>query len=29
MAEFYSAGEIFAFPSINESLGMVYLEAQS
>ena len=29
MAEFYSAGEIFAFPGINESLGMVYLEAQS
>ena len=29
MAEFYSAGDIFAFPGINESLGMVYLEAQS
>ena len=29
MAEFYSAGEIFSFPGINESLGMIYLEAQS
>ena len=29
MAEVYSAGEIFVFPGINESLGMVYLEAQS
>jgi len=29
MVEFYSAGEIFAFPGINESLGMIYLEAQS
>ena len=29
MADFYSAGEIFAFPGINESLGMIYLEAQS
>jgi glycosyltransferase involved in cell wall biosynthesis len=26
---FYSAGDIFVFPGINESLGMVYLEAQS
>ncbi len=24
----YNAGDIFAFPGINESLGMVYLEAQ-
>lgn len=29
MAEFYSGGDLFAFPGINESLGMVYLEAQS
>ena len=29
MEEFYSAGDIFAFPGIRESLGMVYLEAQS
>jgi len=29
MAHFYSAGNFFAFPGINESLGMVYLEAQS
>ncbi len=29
MAEFYSGGDIFAFPGIRESLGMVYLEAQS
>lgn len=27
--EVYSAADIFAFPGINESLGMVYLEAQS
>lgn len=27
--EFYSGGDIFAFPGINESLGMVFLEAQS
>lgn len=26
---FYSAGDIFVFPGIEESLGMVYLEAQS
>jgi glycosyltransferase involved in cell wall biosynthesis len=29
MAEIYSAGDMFAFPGINESLGMVYLEAQA
>lgn len=29
MAEFYSGGDLFVFPGINESLGMVYLEAQS
>jgi glycosyltransferase involved in cell wall biosynthesis len=29
MYRFYSAGDLFAFPGINESLGMVYLEAQS
>jgi glycosyltransferase involved in cell wall biosynthesis len=29
MHRFYSAGELFAFPGIRESLGMVYLEAQS
>lgn len=29
MQEFYSAGDIFAFPGIRESLGMVFLEAQS
>lgn len=29
MANLYSAGDIFAFPGINESLGMVFLEAQS
>jgi glycosyltransferase involved in cell wall biosynthesis len=29
MAEFYSAGDLFAFPGIRESLGMVYLEAQA
>ncbi len=27
--KYYSAADIFAFPGINESLGMVYLEAQS
>ena len=27
--QFYSAGDIFVFPGIGESLGMVYLEAQS
>jgi glycosyltransferase involved in cell wall biosynthesis len=26
---YYSAGDLFAFPGIEESLGMVYLEAQS
>ena len=26
---FYSAGDLFVFPGIHESLGMVYLEAQS
>lgn len=29
MNRFYSAGDIFAFPGFNESLGMVFLEAQS
>jgi glycosyltransferase involved in cell wall biosynthesis len=29
MTAFYSAGDLFAFPGIRESLGMVYLEAQS
>ena len=29
MYRFYSAGDIFAFPGIKESLGMVFLEAQS
>ena len=29
MYRFYSAGNIFAFPGIRESLGMVFLEAQS
>jgi glycosyltransferase involved in cell wall biosynthesis len=29
MYRFYSAGDVFAFPGIRESLGMVYLEAQS
>lgn len=28
MHKYYQAGGIFAFPGINESLGMVYLEAQ-
>lgn len=28
MYAFYSAGDVFAFPGINEALGMVYLEAQ-
>lgn len=28
MAAIYNAGDVFAFPGINESLGMVYLEAQ-
>ena len=29
MPEIYSAGDFFLFPGIKESLGMVYLEAQS
>ena len=29
MYRFYSAGDIFAFPGIRESLGMVFLESQS
>jgi glycosyltransferase involved in cell wall biosynthesis len=29
MYRFYSAGDLFAFPGIRESLGMVYLEAQA
>ncbi len=29
MFQFYSSGDVFAFPGIRESLGMVYLEAQS
>ena len=29
MCRFYSAGDLFVFPGIRESLGMVYLEAQS
>ncbi len=29
MYRFYSAGDVFAFPGIRESLGMVFLEAQS
>jgi len=29
MYELYSGGDLFAFPGIDESLGMVYLEAQS
>jgi glycosyltransferase involved in cell wall biosynthesis len=29
MNRFYSAGDVFVFPGINESLGMVYLEAQA
>ena len=29
MYRFYSAGDVFVFPGINESLGMVFLEAQS
>lgn len=28
MHRYYQAGDVFAFPGINESLGMVYLEAQ-
>lgn len=29
MYRYYSAGDLFVFPGIGESLGMVYLEAQS
>ncbi|SHK05903.1 Glycosyltransferase involved in cell wall bisynthesis [Desulfatibacillum alkenivorans DSM 16219] len=29
MNRVYSAGDVFAFPGFNETLGMVYLEAQS
>jgi phosphatidylinositol alpha-1,6-mannosyltransferase len=29
MYRFYSAGDVFAFPGIRESLGMVFLEAQA
>ena len=29
MPDYYSAADIFAFPGIEESLGMVYLEAQA
>ena len=29
MHRFYSVGDVFAFPGINEGLGMAYLEAQS
>jgi glycosyltransferase involved in cell wall biosynthesis len=29
MARFYSAGDLFVFPGFGESLGMVFLEAQS
>ena len=29
ISRFYSAGDVFVFPGIEESLGMVYLEAQS
>ena len=29
MHRFYSAGDLFVFPGFDESLGMVYLEAQS
>ncbi len=29
MSRFYSAGDLFVFPGYNESLGMVFLEAQS
>jgi glycosyltransferase involved in cell wall biosynthesis len=29
MYRFYSAGDVFAFPGIRETLGMVYLEAQA
>ena len=29
MAEFYSGGDLFVFPGIRETLGMVFLEAQA
>jgi glycosyltransferase involved in cell wall biosynthesis len=29
MGRYYSAGDLFVFPGIRESLGMVYLESQS
>ncbi|BBD08181.1 glycosyltransferase family 4 protein [Desulfovibrio ferrophilus] len=29
LSQVFSAGDVFAFPGINEGLGMVYLEAQS
>jgi glycosyltransferase involved in cell wall biosynthesis len=29
LAQYYSAADLFAFPGIGESLGMVYLEAQA
>ncbi|MFP4388636.1 MAG: glycosyltransferase family 4 protein [Desulfococcaceae bacterium] len=29
MGEFYSAGDLFVFPGIRETLGMVFLEAQA
>jgi glycosyltransferase involved in cell wall biosynthesis len=29
MKDYYSAADIFAFPGIQESLGMVFLEAQA
>jgi len=29
MPNFYASGDLFAFPGINESLGMVFLEAQA
>lgn len=29
LCQYYSAADIFAFPGVEESLGMVYLEAQS
>lgn len=29
LVKYYSGADIFAFPGVNESLGMVYLEAQA
>jgi glycosyltransferase involved in cell wall biosynthesis len=29
LSRYYSGSDVFAFPGVNESLGMVYLEAQS